>query len=79
MRAGHIRLPPAGPFGWIDFPPSVNRLIGIRWLGRILYPDAFHEDLRPVVRDFHTRLYPRTPSNARLDVLIATAERAPSA
>ena len=79
VRTGRIHLSPAEPFGWIDFPPSVNRLIGMRWLGRVLYPDAFPEDLRPVVRDFYTRLYHRTPSNAQLDALIATAERAPPA
>jgi hypothetical protein len=31
------------------------------------------------VRDFYTRIYHRTPSDAQLDVLIATAERAPPA
>lgn len=79
VRTGRIHLAPAEPFGWIDFPPSINRLVGMRWLGRILYPDAFPEDLRPVVRDFYLRLYHRTPSEPELDALIATAERAPPA
>jgi len=79
VRTGRVHLSPAEPFGWIDFPPSLNRLIGMRWLGRILYPDAFPEDLRPAVRDFYTRLYHRAPSAAQLDALIATAERAPPA
>jgi hypothetical protein len=70
---------PAEPFGWIDFPPSINRLVGLRRLGRIPYPDAFPEDPRPVVRDFHLRLYHRTPSESELDALIATAERVPPA
>ena len=56
-----------------------KRLAGTRRPGRIHYPDAFPENLRPVVRDFYTRLYHRTPSNAQLDALIATAERAPPA
>ena len=43
------------PFGWADFPPSVNRLIGLQWLARILYPDAFAEDLRTLTRDFYAR------------------------
>lgn len=64
---------PNVPFGWIDFPPSINRLIGLRWLARILYPDAFPEDLRPIVRDFYTRCYHQTPSEAQLDVLLRPA------
>ncbi len=39
------------PFPWIDFPPSVNRLIGLWWLGRVLYPRSFPSDLRAQTRD----------------------------
>jgi len=70
IRAGRIHLAPNVPFGWIDFPPSLNRLIGLRWLARILYPQAFPEDLRPIVRDFYTRCYHQTPSEAQLDRLL---------
>ncbi len=70
IKAGRFYLAPSLPFGWIDFPPSVNRLIGLRWLARILYPDAFPEDLRPIVRDFYTRCYHQTPTEAQLDGLL---------
>jgi iron complex transport system substrate-binding protein len=73
VKAGRIYLSPSLPYGWIDFPPSVNRLIGLRWLARILYPQAFPEDLRPIVRDFYTRLYHQTPTEAQLDQLLRTA------
>ncbi len=73
IRAGRIHLAPNLPFGWIDSPPSINRLIGLRWLARILYPDAFPEDLRPIVRDFYTRCYHQTPSEAQLDGLLRPA------
>jgi iron complex transport system substrate-binding protein len=70
VKAGRIHLAPNVPFGWIDFPPSINRLIGLRWLARILYPQAFPEDLRPIVRDFYTRCYHQAPSEAQLDQLL---------
>ena len=70
VRAGRFHLAPNVPFGWIDFPPSINRLIGLRWLARILYPEAFPEDLRPIVRDFYARCYHQTPSEAQLDQLL---------
>ena len=72
VKAGRIHLAPNLPFGWIDFPPSINRLIGLRWLARVLYPQAFPEDLRPIVRDFYTRCYHQTPSEAQLDQLLST-------
>jgi iron complex transport system substrate-binding protein len=70
IEAGRIYLAPNVPFGWVDFPPSINRLIGLRWLARVLYPQAFPEDLRPVVRDFYTRCYHQTPTDAQLDRLL---------
>jgi iron complex transport system substrate-binding protein len=73
VKAGRIYLSPSLPYGWIDFPPSINRLIGLRWLARILYPQAFPEDLRPIVRDFYTRCYHQTPTEAQLDQLLRTA------
>jgi iron complex transport system substrate-binding protein len=73
IKAGRIYLAPNVPFGWIDFPPSINRLIGLRWLARVLYPDAFPEDLRPIVRDFYTRCYHQTPTEAQLDALLRPA------
>ena len=46
VREGRVYLAPSLPFGWFDQPPGLNRLIGVRWLGRVLYPAQFPEDLR---------------------------------
>ena len=73
IKSGRIHLAPNVPFGWIDFPPSINRLIGLRWLARILYPDVFPEDLRPIVRDFYTRCYHQAPTEAQLEALLRPA------
>lgn len=70
IEAGRIYLAPNMPFGWIDFPPSINRLIGLRWLARVLYPQVFPEDLRPAVRDFYLRCYHQAPTDAQLDELL---------
>jgi iron complex transport system substrate-binding protein len=67
VRDGRVHLSPKLPFGWVDFPPSVNRLIGLKWLAKILYPDAFPEDLRAATRDFYTRFYHVTPSEAQIE------------
>jgi iron complex transport system substrate-binding protein len=71
VRARRVHLSPKLPFGWVDFPPSVNRLIGLWWLGKILYPDQFPEDLRTLTREFYTRFYHVTPSDAQIDRVLA--------
>jgi iron complex transport system substrate-binding protein len=71
VRDGRVHLSPKMPFGWVDFPPSVNRLIGLWWLAKILYPDKFPEDMHALTRDFYTMYYHRTPSDAQIDHVLA--------
>jgi len=66
VREGRVHLSPKMPFGWVDFPPSVNRLIGLMWLGAILYPKLFPEDLTALTREFYTRFYHVTPTDAQI-------------
>ncbi len=75
VRDGRVHLVPPDPFPWVDFPPSVNRLIGLRWLGRVLYPDLFPEDLRQETRAFYALFYHRAPDDRQLDALLAGIER----
>lgn len=58
------------PFGWFDAPPSLNRLLGVQWLARLLHPTLFPEPLSPAVKAFHTLHYHRTPSHAQLRALM---------
>jgi iron complex transport system substrate-binding protein len=71
VREGRVHLSPKLPFGWVDFPPCVNRLIGLWWLAKILYPDRFAEDLRALTRDFYARFYHVTPSDAQIERVLA--------
>lgn len=73
VRSGRLYAAPALPFPWIDSPPSANRLIGLKWLGRVLYPDAFPEDLRAETRNFYDLFYHRIPDERQLDALLGGA------
>jgi iron complex transport system substrate-binding protein len=71
VKNGRVHLSPKMPFGWVDFPPSVNRLIGLWWLAKILYPAKFPEDLAKLTRDFYTMFYHRTPSDEQIAHVLA--------
>jgi iron complex transport system substrate-binding protein len=71
VQSGRIYLSPTLPFGWVDFPPSVNRLIGLWWLAKALYPAQFPEDLRPLTRDFYQRFYHKLPTDPQIDRVLA--------
>jgi iron complex transport system substrate-binding protein len=66
VQTGRVYLSPRLPFGWVDFPPSVNRLIGLWWLAKALYPNQFPEDLKPITRDFYQRFYHFNPTDAQI-------------
>src|SRR5215468_10217041 len=70
VRAGRVHLSPNLPFGWVDFPPSVNRLIGLWWLAKIFYPDHFDEDIHALTRDFYSQFYHVAPSDLDIDRLL---------
>jgi iron complex transport system substrate-binding protein len=73
VRAGRMHVPPDLPFGWFDAPPSVNRLLGVQWLAKLLYPDAFPEPLAPRVKAFHKLFYHYEPTDAQVSALLERA------
>jgi iron complex transport system substrate-binding protein len=72
VKNGRVHLSPRLPFGWVDYPPAVNRLIGLWWLGKIFYPDRFPEDIKKLTRDFYTAFYHVTPTAAQLDRVLGS-------
>ena len=70
VRDKRIYLAPRLPFGWFDSPPAVNRLIGVRWLAAVLYPQTFASDLREATSEFYRRFYHLSLNEAQLDTLL---------
>jgi iron complex transport system substrate-binding protein len=80
VRDRRVHVAPHAPFAWLDVPPSVNRLIGLRWLGSVLYPAQFPEDLREPTRAFYALfLSPRAGRTTarRLDGIMSPLPSAP--
>jgi iron complex transport system substrate-binding protein len=79
VREARVYLAPTAPFGWIDRPPSLNRIIGLKWVAGLFYPDKLGHDLRETTRTFYRLFYHVSPSDAELDTLIAWSKgEAPS-
>lgn len=71
LREEHLYLAPQLPFGWIDEPPGVNRLLGLRLLAERFYPAVFRYDVRKDAKEFFRLFYHRAPSDAELDGVLA--------
>jgi iron complex transport system substrate-binding protein len=68
-----VYLAPGLPWGWIDAPPSINRLIGLRWLLKTFYPTETSIDLRTDTRFFYALFYGVKLEDSQLDRLLGGA------
>ncbi|MDR0527917.1 MAG: ABC transporter substrate-binding protein [Spirochaetaceae bacterium] len=57
VQKGRVYDIPQQPWNWVGRPPSINRLIGIKWLGNLLYPDIFKCDINAEAKRFYRLFY----------------------
>ena len=57
IRRGNYYEVPFGPYNWMGFPPSVQRYLGMLWLGALLYPENIKYDLYEEVRTYYDLFY----------------------
>lgn len=53
VKDGKIYEVPNVPYCWMSSPPSVNRVIGVLWLGNLLYPDLYDYDMVEKAQEFY--------------------------
>lgn len=64
---------PAGPYNWLGFPPSVQRLLGMMWMTELLYPEAVDYDLYEEVKTFYDLFYHCELTSEQFDALMANS------
>ncbi len=57
VAAGTYYKAPAFPYGWLSSPPSVQRYLGMLWLGSVLYPDYADYNLKEKVTEYYKTFY----------------------
>ena len=64
---------PNDPWCWMNNPPTVNQLMGMQWLPRLLYPDKFDDSIADVTRAYYSTMYNYDLSDDELNELIKDA------
>ncbi len=64
---------PHGPFDWLDRPYSIARILGIQWVGDLLYPDLWDMDLKETTKEFYQLFYHFELSDAQYEELMTHA------
>lgn len=58
---------PNAPFSWVDRPAGSNRLIGMRWLSAVVYPEYIKCDVNEEIREFFNLFYHVDLSDEQLE------------
>lgn len=74
VQTGHVYCAPKLPFGWLDGPPGVNRLLGLLWLMALLENRLTGSQLQEEVAEFF-KLFYRSPLSPKS--LLATTTSQP--
>ncbi|NLD33479.1 MAG: ABC transporter substrate-binding protein [Clostridiales bacterium] len=73
IREGRYVQAPQGPYNWMGFPASIQRLLGMIWLQKVLYPDIADYDLQAEISRYYELFYGRALTADQYDVLMAGA------
>jgi len=74
VKSGRVYEVPNEPYCWLNNPPSVNQIMGVQWLPRLLYPDKFSTSIEDVTRSYYKTFYGYDLSDAELAELLAHAK-----
>ena len=55
VQTGRVYEVPGEPYPWLGRPPSVQRVLGLKWLGNLLYPELFDDDMIEETQRFSHR------------------------
>lgn len=57
VKSGQVYETPATPYNWLNNPPTVNQVMGMQWLPRLLYPDKFDTSIADVTKSYYKMFY----------------------
>ena len=57
VKSGRVYKVPTVPYSALGNPPSVNRVMGVLWLGNILYPEQYGIDITAELQKFYKLFY----------------------
>ncbi len=73
VRVGNCYEVPALPYNWLSEPPSINMLVGIWWLGKLVYPQYYTYNLEEVVKEYYSLFWSYNLTDAELETMLSRA------
>lgn len=74
IQSGNYYEVPGTPYCWLNNPPTVNQVLGMQWLPRLLYPDKYDNDMYEVVAGYFKTFYNYDLSEDEFNTIAAHAQ-----
>ncbi len=71
VKNDKLIIVPSVPYGFMSTPPSINRYLGVRWLGATFYPEIYEDSPEQQVKDFFKLFYNIEIDDAQLGEILA--------
>ena len=57
VKDGKVYTVPTEPYCWLSAPPSMNMILGVWWLGNLLYPEVYDYDMTAKAQEIYKTLW----------------------
>ncbi len=76
VENGKYAQVPDAMYNWIGRPPSVNRVLGAKWLAHIMFPEYYpaYDSMSTIVDDYYELFYHYELLPEQIDDILSTAE-----
>ena len=71
IKEGRYYEIPGEPYNWMSNPPSLNMVLGIWWLGNLLYPQYYNYDMASTAQSLYEGLWGYKLSTEQAQALLA--------
>ena len=64
---------PGSPYSWLSGPPSMNMILGVWWLGNLIYPEIHDYDMTAMAQELYKTLWGYDLSADEVTALLANS------
>lgn len=75
VKAGYVYEIPYAPYDWFNRPPSVMRILGVQWLGNLLYPDIYILDIEQETKEFFRLFFDYELTDEKLNEILERSKK----
>ena len=64
---------PSSPYNWLSGPPSMNMILGVSWLGNLIYPEIYDYDMETMTQELYKTLWGYELSSEEVTALLGNS------